>query len=115
MPNDDLISRKDLLFEISTKATVYDGSRIGKGIGVLLNKSEVLGRIEAAPAVDAEPVRHAQWVTDDLGNTLCSNCKSRIPYYKEYDMDDDYGGEYDIEIAETNYCPNCGAKMDKEE
>jgi hypothetical protein len=110
MPNNDLISREKL-------QKVFERECIGE-CGCckhIKHNPEGCALIDNAPAADAEPVRHAQWVTDDLGNTLCSDCKSRIPYYKEYDMDDDYGGEYDIEIAETNYCPNCGAKMDKEE
>lgn len=66
-----------------------------------------------APAADVEPVRHARWVPGEeisrtmIGNEAlaieykdfyCSSCKRR---YKEY-------------VLIYNYCPNCGAKMDKE-
>lgn len=51
------------------------------------------------PAVDAEPVRHGKWEFREDDVTwwwMCSECGS-------------------AEILPTNYCPNCGAKMDLEE
>ena len=61
------------------------------------------GRLEAAilniPAADVMEVRHGRWLcvdTDTEQFFLCNRCKK-----KEY--------------WESNYCPNCGAKMDKEE
>jgi hypothetical protein len=72
-------------------------------------------RIAEEPTVDAIPVRHGEWVHDDLGRTFCSECTRRIPYLIEYDTDDDCGGEYDAEIDETEYCPHCGAIMDVNE
>ena len=62
------------------------------------------GRLEAAilniPAADVAPVvRHGRWLcvdTDTEQFFLCNRCKKR-------------------EYWESNYCPNCGAKMDKEE
>ena len=61
------------------------------------------GRLEAAilniPAADVAEVRHGRWLcvdTDAEQFFLCNRCMK-----KEY--------------WESNYCPNCGAKMDKEE
>ena len=61
------------------------------------------GQLEAAilniPAADVAEVRHGRWLcvdTDTEQFFLCNRCKK-----KEY--------------WESNYCPNCGAKMDKEE
>ena len=61
------------------------------------------GRLEAAilniPAADVAEVRHGRWLcvdTDTEQFFLCNRCKKR-------------------EYWESNYCPNCGAKMDKEE
>lgn len=96
MPNDDLISRKALSFEISTKSTLSDGLYIGEGIGLFVNKSEVLERIEAAPAVDAEPVRHGKWELINRNEARCSECK----------MIRNIG----IQTG-WNFCPNCGAMM----
>lgn len=59
-----------------------------------------------APTVDAVPVRHGKWVHDgyDIPHGVdwmhCSECGNREPY---------------VPAAMTNYCPNCGAKMDGEE
>ena len=47
------------------------------------------------PAADVAPVRHGRWLcvdTDTEQFFLCNRCKK-----KEY--------------WESNYCPNCGAKM----
>ena len=60
-----------------------------------------------SPIIDAEPVRHGQWETKvytiesdgwitEYREEVCSEC-----------------GEGQIGIS--NYCPNCGAKMDLEE
>lgn len=55
-----------------------------------------------APTVDAEPVRHGHWINhfDDLfpedSSVECSVCH-----------------EYEGIMANDNYCPNCGAKMDE--
>lgn len=51
------------------------------------------------PTADVAEVRHGRWLcvdTDTEQFFLCNRCKK-----KEY--------------WESNYCPNCGAKMDKEE
>lgn len=60
----------------------------------------VLGKIEDAPTVDAEPVKHGEWIPKitELGTMIfyCSDC-SRFS---------------DVHWA---YCPRCGAKMDGEE
>ena len=52
--------------------------------------------IEIIPAADVAPVRHGRWLyvdTDTEQFFLCNRCKK-----KEY--------------WESDYCPNCGAKMD---
>ena len=53
--------------------------------------------IKAQPTIEAEPVRHGEWVSleADIGLFACSNCGHKILR------------------AECNYCPKCGAKMDK--
>ena len=49
------------------------------------------------PEVDAKPVVHGQWEIDQRWCYECSVCK------KGY-----------VGMPKTNYCPNCGAKMDGE-
>ena len=54
---------------------------------------DVLYEIDTAPTVDAEPVRHGNWM-----GTVCSACGKSTSFY--YDCD---------------YCPNCGAKMEEQD
>ena len=59
---------------------------------------EAVTRVENFPAADVAEVRHGRWLcvdTDTEQFFLCNRCKK-----KEY--------------WESNYCPNCGAKMDEE-
>ena len=59
-----------------------------------------LNDIELLPAEDVEPVRHGRWI------------------YREFD--DEYGWRQEYECSEcakysyfdTDYCPNCGCRMD---
>ena len=49
-----------------------------------------------APAADVAPVRHGRWIASHDEFCACSICK--YPVYAVWNQ--------------TNYCPNCGAKMD---
>ena len=63
------------------------------------NKTKYADVIDAVPAADVEPVRHGRWAHTGYDHGLkvceCSVCKKRA-----------YGS--------TKFCPNCGAKMDKD-
>ena len=63
---------------------------------------EVLGMIYVMPAADVAPVRHGRWI--DKGEyAVCMECSGRS------------GTQYDgVEPRPlmTQFCPNCGAKMD---
>ena len=76
--------------------------------------------LREAPTIEAEPVRHGRWVIEKRHTV------SRNPY-----IDDNYFAsatcsECDFcihaetksfgypDLNTTNYCPNCGAKLDKE-
>ena len=59
-----------------------------------------------APTIDAVPVRHGKWIwkgKDGDSRFMCSECKSKehVPTCM---------GVPNI----WEYCPNCGARMDKE-
>lgn len=59
--------------------------------------------IDGVPTLDAVPVVHGRWVfgvdsetgEQDLKAWTCSECNEKYPW-------------------QPNYCPNCGAKMDRE-
>ncbi len=63
------------------------------------NIGDLIGRIKDLPAVDAAPVVHGRWINQDSTYTKyqCSACKE-----KNFD-------------GVGRFCPNCGARMDKEE
>ena len=64
---------------------------------------EILSAIDEIKAADVAEVRHGKWVRmeDDVVYWYaCSECKKRIPKTE-------YGND-----AWSNYCPNCGTKMD---
>lgn len=66
------------------------------------NRETVIRKyFEELPAVDAAPVVHARWTTKRTwkhdGEWYCSAC--------EYEP---------VVFMDSSYCPNCGAKMDKE-
>lgn len=83
---DALMNEKVWLAEISEDARVF---RFAVPCGVIAN----------APTIDAQPVVYGHWISQNTGRTLfaCSNCHKG-----------NYGGH-------ERYCPNCGAKMIREE
>ena len=64
--------------------------------------------IDAQPAADVVEVRHGRWMTTDAypHHLYCSVC------YKTYAKNAKWVNELDLP---TNYCPNCGTRMDKED
>ena len=66
--------------------------------------ADIKAHIELSPTIDAEPVRHGKWIKHEyaeesegllIPNYECSECHM-------------------WERKESDYCPNCGARMDKE-
>ena len=70
-----------------------------------LTAKKAIRVVEKAPTIEAEPVRHGKWVKADSQQYFrkhypyftCSECGYRKDSQKKWD-----------------YCPNCGARMDKE-
>ena len=60
--------------------------------------------IQDMPAADVAPVRHGRWIkpVPGDGENYCSVCHAEQPWFYWY-------GYY-----EPDYCPSCGARMDKE-
>ena len=52
------------------------------------------------PAADVAPVRHGRWVNTHSDSEFVQCCLCKYPVYAAWNV--------------TNYCPNCGAKMDSE-
>ena len=69
---------------------------------------EIMAEVHYMPAADVVEVRHGRWLTTDAypHHLYCSVC------YKTYAKNAKWVNELDLP---TNYCPNCGALMEKKE
>lgn len=111
-----LIDANALYREVKTECNPYGKPTIGFDDG-----KKVLELIDAAPAIEATPVRHGRWIEkppykDETVKGLefqivCSECdqqNSSIIF-----------DENSVPIGKTfyrsRYCPWCGAKMDKKD
>ena len=69
-----------------------------------LQLMDIFEIINTQPTADVEEVKHGEWFTlDDCANegVYCSVCHKKV--YKKC---------YANQKLKSNYCPNCGAKMD---
>ena len=64
--------------------------------GESIDADVVISDIKGMKAADVAPVRHGRWIASHDEFCTCSICK--YPVYVGWNQ--------------TNYCPNCGAKMD---
>ena len=71
------------------------------GFSDTYDKSCILGLIDEEPTADVVPVTHGYWVTK-----WNSYFKQDLPYCSVC-------GGVNPSVRETDYCPNCGAKMDE--
>ena len=93
---DEYIEREAILREIKRRESLMVGDKL---VSVDAMKSFIKNR----PAADVAPVRHGRWVHEHMSEgyawVMCSECEAVI---------------HKILINKRlNYCPNCGAKMDK--
>lgn len=56
--------------------------------------------VEHAPTIEAEPVRHGEWIGADSVSLYCSECGESSDY------------KVDGSCKASLYCPHCGAKME---
>lgn len=56
--------------------------------------------IEEAPTVEKEPRAKGEWITDKDGYSVCSECGFSF-------------GCIECPHEETDFCPKCGARLDK--
>lgn len=76
-------------------------------IEAILGSFNAIRAIEELHAVDAVPVVHGRWIGVEYDGYA-----DGYPVYDLYECSicgEEHKGEYD---TLTNYCPNCGAKMD---
>lgn len=63
--------------------------------------------IESMPTIDAKPVVHARWLTDEDDDVYCSHCQCNALFNNMQVNNEPY------DYVESPRCPNCGAKMDE--
>ena len=71
-----------------------------------ISYDELIKLLNSQPIADVQEVKHAKWeLIDECANegVYCSNCHKKV-----------YRAKYANQKIKSNYCPNCGAKMDKE-
>ena len=94
----ELVDRKKLIAQ-------YSANPETKGFIELTLDDCVVEALKRAEVIDAAPVVHAKWI--QAPGSLHDYCCSRCMGFASLGMFGDYNGR-------TNYCPNCGAKMDLE-
>jgi hypothetical protein len=65
---------------------------------------DIADAMDSIQAADVVEVRHGYWhLLDNCANegVYCSNCRKKV-----------YKTNYANQKIKSNYCPNCGAKMD---
>lgn len=63
--------------------------------------------VESAPTIEPY-IKKAKWIKDSGGEVMCSNCfETAFSYVDHMTYRDMY--------YHSNYCPNCGAKITKED
>lgn len=90
------IDREEVI-KILEHYDLSSGSTLGCHSGAI---ECAISAIEMLPAADVVPVVHGEWIERALRPT-CSLCGFS-------------GSLIDAPISPFKYCPNCGAKMDKE-
>ena len=77
----------------------FDAAVENNGMGYVV--AQTLKRyVKRQPAADVAPVRHGRWYWAKDGHCKCSVCEQYATVKRL--------------VVTTNYCPNCGAKMDLE-
>lgn len=75
----------------------FDAGRADDPPCTLLKPEEFAEYLYELPTADVAPVIHARWISDGLKGywCYCSSCKKTTSFF-----------------IISDYCPNCGAKMD---
>lgn len=101
---------KNTLCELLDQATILGHRKTNKEIAEYLESCGVIVcRQDELPAADVQPVKRGHWFLRG-GNWCCSYCNKKTFLVLESNV----GGCRQYGTAKTDYCPNCGAKMEEE-
>lgn len=97
--NTDYIRRQDMLNAVEKLDIIPSVDGMGIPTGAEDFRVQFLGTVLKVEPADVAPVRHGKWThkPDVYGVVYCSECN------------------YELHANSTSFCPNCGAKMDREE
>ena len=100
MMHNDLISRETVLEALRARGRelLKLGTSFEANIASIA-ALECVNIVKDAPVVDAAPVVHGRWTGNYMSHCSVCDCFDVRAYIGQY----------------SNYCPNCGARMDKEE
>lgn len=81
------------------------------GVAIINIVDDLANFVENIPSADVQSVKHGQWIIDYVEGTKiyhahCSECNK--------EPDRNIGGDYYIDKL-SDFCPNCGARMDLKE
>lgn len=85
---------------------VLDLQNCYNGFSDTYDKAMILGLVDEQPTVDVEPVRHGRWIYKGV--------RGRFPVCECSVCGNVENADWAVLGDNVNYCPNCGAKMDKE-
>lgn len=95
------------LIDADALKAVFEEKSTEAVCGVKLCKA-IIFRIDEAPTVDAVPVKHGKFI-----GTEYDGYADGSPVYYEWKCSE-CGYIFEDDEPTYNYCPNCGARMDKE-
>lgn len=102
---------KNTLCELLDQATILGHRKTNKEIAEYLESCGVIVcRQDELPAADVQPVKRGRWFLRG-GNWCCSACNRKTLLTLESNV----GGCKEYGTVKTDYCPNCGAKMESED
>ena len=104
--NNDLIDRQAAVEIMYAKANMAVGTD-----GQIVYESAAR-MIERMPAVDAQPVRHGEWICEIEPNAVTAS--GRVVHVFRCSCCDFTWANKAAVLHYFRHCPNCGAKMDAE-
>ena len=80
-------------------------------VGESIEADVVISDLKGMKAADVEPVKRGRWIYNaESGECVCSACGENALSFRKDTL---YGVDL-YETCLTDYCPNCGARMDEE-
>ena len=87
----------------------------------MFKDQDVLNTILSAERLDVAPVVHARWIDESkefedfvIHSCRCSACGKNPLYRRDVDYTKTHT-EVNFRYDQSNFCPNCGARMDGDE